>query len=365
MDNDLLQEFIAESREHLENIEADLLAIEKAGANAPDTLVNKVFRAAHSIKGGSGFFGLTHIKELAHKAENVLDLMRSRQLAPNAEITTILLGAFDKLRELINDTEASKNADTAPQLEALEGIIANTVKGKTAPTKATPPTTAVPTPAPMVEIAPPTLPTPPPPIVTEPANTAPVPVMDTDRPADAKTGEERAVTETAGPQVEGTLRVSVSLLESLMNLAGELVLSRNQLREALSKNDTRTLLASSQRINLVTSELQDAIVQTRMQPIGNVFNRFPRVVRDLAKTLGKEVHLDIKGKDVGLDKTLIEGLVDPLTHMVRNSVDHGVETPDVRARAGKKRMGTIHLDARHEAGQVVIEIADDGKGIDP
>ena len=164
---------------------------------------------------------------------------------------------------------------------------------------------------------------------------------------------------------DSTLRVDVELLETLMNLAGELVLSRNQLREAVAQNDRRSLVVSAQRINLVTSELQDAIMQTRMQPIGNVFGKFPRVVRDIARTVHKDIQLDIRGKDVEMDKSLIEGLSDPLTHMVRNAADHGIELPEERIRRGKRPSGTIRLEARHEAGQVVVEIADDGKGLDP
>ncbi len=150
-----------------------------------------------------------------------------------------------------------------------------------------------------------------------------------------------------------------------MNLAGELVLSRNQLREAVAQNNHRALVASSQRINLVTSELQDAIVQTRMQPIGNVFAKFPRVVRDIARATNKDISLDIQGKEVELDKSLIEGLSDPLTHMVRNAADHGIESQEKRILAGKRPAGTLRLNARHEAGLVVVEIADDGAGLDP
>jgi len=162
---------------------------------------------------------------------------------------------------------------------------------------------------------------------------------------------------------EASLRVNVGVLETLMNLAGELVLSRNQLIEAIAREDLRAIGASGQRINLVTSELQDAIMLTRMQPIGGIFGKFPRVVRDLAKELGKEIELEMEGKDVEMDKTIIEGLSDPLTHMVRNAVDHGIESPAARRQAGKKATGTVHLKAYHTAGQVVIEISDDGKGI--
>ena len=141
------------------------------------------------------------------------------------------------------------------------------------------------------------------------------------------------------PPVEETIRVNVGVLEQLMNLAGELVLGRNQLRASIAQKNSRALAAADQRINQITSELQDVIMQTRLQPIGNVFGKFPRVVRDLAATLKKEIQLDIKGKDVALDKSLIEALSDPLTHMVRNAVDHGVESPDERRRmpARKRR----------------------------
>jgi len=160
------------------------------------------------------------------------------------------------------------------------------------------------------------------------------------------------------------LRVNVSLLEDLMNLAGELVLSRNQLMQTISSGAIHQIEVAGQRIDLVTSEIQETIMLTRMQPVGNIFNKFPRVVRDLARNLGKEIDLRLEGNDVELDKTIIEGLGDPLTHLVRNSADHGIEMPDVRAATGKPAMGTIVLKAYHEAGQVIIEIVDDGGGLD-
>ena len=169
---------------------------------------------------------------------------------------------------------------------------------------------------------------------------------------------------SAPPVAEDTLRVNVGLLDTLMNLAGELVLSRNQFQAAIVQNNHRLLNSAGQRLSQVTSEIQDAIMRTRLQPIENVFSKLPRVVRDLSNNLGKEVKLDIRGKEVALDRSLVEGLSDPLTHMVRNAIDHGIERPDERKRAGKDRTGTLYVEARHEAGQVVIEIADDGKGID-
>ncbi|MFN2343412.1 MAG: chemotaxis protein CheW, partial [Desulfonatronovibrio sp.] len=174
---------------------------------------------------------------------------------------------------------------------------------------------------------------------------------------------EAAPAKSQASAVPESLRVHVSLLENLMNLAGELVLSRNQLVQAISTDDERSVGLAGQRIDLVTSELQEAIMLTRMQSVANIFNKFPRVVRDLSQDLGKDIDLVLEGKDVELDKTIIEGLSDPLTHLVRNSADHGIETPDVRIAAGKKPQGQIILKAFHAAGQVNIEILDDGKGI--
>jgi two-component system, chemotaxis family, sensor kinase CheA len=473
IDDNILKEFVAEAREHLATIETDLLAIEEAGAEIDEDRVNKVFRAAHSIKGASGFFGLEKIKVLAHKAETVLDLIRSRKLAPNSEITNLLLGAFDKLREMVNDPARSEASDTQPFLiglvelaqsvhadahpERIGTIVSMTgtelpvvlqvpsapsgidrglgekcyvyqvqvdlfadveqrgrtliefirdlsgageilscqVDGDSSGSLESPggrklPTEIVfssprmldPSAAPFFlsarEVKLVSIPS----QVEERGYSAPIPqpsvsaapdpasVPTVSRPpktpsSTTATQSPPAAKDKDGSAADGTLRVSVGLLESLMNLAGELVLSRNQLRAVLNQSQLRGVQASFQRINLVTSELQDAIMQTRMQSIGNVFAKFPRVVRDMSKSLKKDIQLDIRGKDVGLDKSLIEGLSDPLTHMVRNAVDHGIESAEDRVRVGKRPSGNLRIEARHEAGQVVLEIADDGKGIDP
>ena len=477
MDDDLLQEFVNESREHLATIEADLLTIEEGGANVDSDLVNKVFRAAHSIKGGSGFFGLQKVKELAHKAETVLDLLRSKKMTPNAEITNILLAAFDRLREMINNPTESAATDIGDLVASLTALASSYLSPEQKPSltqnvalKAPGEKLSVAVPQDVFErakraaqyvycidydllhdieqqgknilhifrdleatgeildcaldfeaagtldgpignrlplrlvfatvlepamadsiffVAPERIkllyspsgagtvqgqssPQEAPASVAASAPVTPVtpPVKDVEPVAEAKPASVAPPAPAARPAhqeaaADDTLRVNVKLLETLMNLTGELVLSRNQLRSAIGQNNMRALAMADQRLNLVTSELQEAVMRTRLQPIGNVFGKFPRVVRDMAAALGKEIQLDIEGKDVALDRSLIEGLSDPLTHMVRNSVDHGVETPDERVKAGKKRLGTVRIEARHEAGQVVVEIADDGKGIDP
>lgn len=358
MNDDLLNDFVNDSREHLTNIEADLLSIEEGGADIDEQRVNKVFRAAHSIKGGGGFFGLSKVKELAHRAETVLDLLRSRKMAPNAEVTNILLAAFDKLREMINDAAGSQQADIADLVISLTDLAAS---GPTPDLKAVIKTPFTPDPPPIPDQV--ALPAGPPPTLHPSVLSPPLMEMPAEKPSAPSLGLIQAADVPA--PAEETLRVHVGLLETLMNLAGELVLSRNQLRAAVAQNNPQTLSAAEQRISQVTTELQTVITQTRLQPIGNVFARFPRVVRDLARTLGKEIDLDIQGKEVALDRSLIEGLTDPLTHMVRNAVDHGLETADERIRVGKNPVGLLRIEARHEAGQVVVEIADNGKGIDP
>jgi len=370
-DDEILQGFIEESLEHLADIETDLLAIEKAGANINENLVNKVFRAAHSIKGGAGFMGLTVIQELSHAMENILGMIRSRKLIPNPEIVNILLQGSDKLEFMINNIQTSNDEDITEHLIPLNAIAegnviqaapsqpvpepaaeevvvsepaSSTPETQEEPVQQAAPAPVAPKPEPVVPSAPQTIapPSPPSPLQLETASTAPSPP----------------------PKADTSLRVHVSLLDSLMTLAGELVLSRNQLLQTIGTNDLRNAEAVGQRIDLITSELQEAIMLTRMQPIGNVFSKFPRVVRDLSKQLNKNIELTIVGNEVEMDKTIIESINDPLTHLIRNSVDHGVEMPADRKRVGKPEKGIIVLKAYHEAGQVVIQISDDGKGLD-
>ncbi|MGB3212361.1 MAG: chemotaxis protein CheW [Desulforhopalus sp.] len=386
-DDEILQGFIEESLEHLADIENDLLAIEEGGSNIDEDLVNKVFRAAHSIKGGAGFMGLTTIQELSHAAENVLGMIRSKKLIPTPEIVNILLIASDQLQSLIEDVQNSNKVDISshitplnaiadgtfsqPPAEPEEASTAEVVKPAAAQPKETetiePPLTLEEESDPVLqEVA----------VEEPPEQFEPETVEEVDFVAPS-TRQVASVSPQAGPdsaaskdqqtppaKAEASLRVHVSLLDSLMNLAGELVLSRNQLLQTIGSDDLRNAEAVGQRIDLITSELQEAIMLTRMQPIGNVFNKFPRVVRDLSKKLNKTIDLTIVGKDVELDKTIIEAINDPLTHLVRNSVDHGIEMPVERKKMGKAETGLVILKAYHEAGQVVIEISDDGKGLD-
>ena len=394
-DDEILQGFIEESLEHLADIENDLLAVEEGGADIDEDLVNKVFRAAHSIKGGAGFMGLTKIQELSHSMENVLGLIRSKKLIPTPEIVNVLLLASDQLQKMIEDVQNSNEANIESHLVPLNAIFDGKFSqpdSSPAPSEpstmqeAPPEAEATPKSSPAEESEPAFEPEP----ITEDQGSAELAfddILDEQHPVETEEiidtnidiPQETVVPEAAAPpsspsivqkdtspppKVETSIRVHVSLLDSLMTLAGELVLSRNQLLQTIGSEDYRNAEAVGQRIDLITSELQEAIMLTRMQPIGNVFNKFPRVVRDLSKKLGKKIDLNIVGKDVELDKTIIEAINDPLTHLVRNSVDHGIEPPDERRNKGKQESGVVILKAFHEAGQVVIEISDDGKGID-
>ncbi|WP_448873340.1 chemotaxis protein CheW [Desulfobulbus propionicus] len=373
-DDEILQGFIEESLEHLADIENDLLAIEERGADIDVELVNKVFRAAHSIKGGAGFMGLNVIQDLAHAAENVLGLIRSEKLVPNPDIINVLLLAADELQHLIEDVANSNSVDISSHTAALNAIFeggeAPASVPRTSQEKIVSETDASIEAQHEAPITEPLFSAPPPEEPIEEITVEEEGVLDQeidqteDSVAESGRGTRARGSSSTPQKTDTSIRVTVSLLDQLMNLAGELVLSRNQLLQTITSGDVRNAEAVGQRIDLVTSELQEAIMLTRMQPIGNVFNKFPRVVRDLSKKLGKQIDLTIVGKDVELDKTIIEAINDPLTHLVRNSVDHGIESPEERIAKSKDVCGLIVLKAYHAAGQVVIEISDDGKGLD-
>ena len=373
-DREIIVEFVTESREHLADVENQLLAIEAAGAQADPELVNTVFRSVHSIKGAAGFLGFSTVGQLAHDLENVLNLVRNRQLVPDTTVTNTLLRSADKLRAMIDDIDHSNGVDVSEHLDALQRIVARLLSEE----------------LPAVRTQP------------EPgdkqedrdgqnektnsngssqqsdASMEGISVNNHDLTAPAFSSHPDAVMEgsdtschPATPAAPGTahgessIRVGVNILDRLMNLAGELVLARNQLIQTAATGDQSAWGHVSARVNQVTSELQETIMQTRLQPIGTVFGRFPRVVRDLSNTLAKQCQLTVEGQEVELDKSIIEAISDPLTHLIRNSVDHGIERPEVRSKAGKSPTGTVALRAFHQAGKVGIEIRDDGRGIDP
>lgn len=355
-DPELVKEFVVESNEHLADIESQLLDIEAGGASIDVDLVNTVFRAVHSIKGAAGFMGFRSIQNLAHTLENVLNLMRERALVPTSEIMDLMLRAADLLRSMINDIDNSNDIDVSQLVCSLERIAAGKSPGSDSPLPEAKQTNTA--------------------EETEEAEAKAL--GKSDEAADGSRQPEAPAAPPAAPAVaqettapahstpgETSIRVSVDVLDNLMNLAGELVLGRNQLVQTVNSDERVGLEGVATSLDQITSELQEAIMKTRMQPIGNVFNKFTRVVRDLSNKLGKQCNLQVEGKDVEVDKTIIEAIGDPLTHLVRNSVDHGIEMPKDRQTNHKPPAGTLHLRAYHQSGKVRIEIADDGKGIDP
>ncbi|MEM1187798.1 MAG: chemotaxis protein CheW [Pseudomonadota bacterium] len=393
LDDEVVALYVEEALEHLDGIEDVLLEIESGGANADPDLVNKVFRGIHSVKGGAGFFGLDNIKDLGHDMENVLNMIRNKELVPTPEIVSVLLASADLLQQMFDDLAGSNERDISESIQALRAISEGGAADAPAAEAEQPAPEAVaeepveeaPTPAAEEDPEPDTAsaeadtqtaeatepePKAPPEAKPKPAPAAPAPAPAPARAEPAASAPTGEVAEPGGDAKRGTtpeskLRVSVKLLDQLMTLAGELVLTRNQMSLAINSSDTMHVQQASQRLDQITSELQEAIVSTRMQPVGVVFSKFRRVVRDMAKQLDKKINLEIEGEEVELDKTIIEGLSDPLTHLVRNGVDHGIEMPDVRAASGKSEEATLNLRAFHEAGQVIIEVADDGRGVDP
>ena len=373
--DDIVKEFLVESHENLNQLDQDLVALEK-DPRSPE-LLGSIFRTIHTIKGISGFLGFSKLEAVAHCGENLLSKLRDHELVLNADITSGLLTMVDAVRRMLASIEADGNDGEEPYDSLIEFLAKLENAGDSAPD-------AVVAPIPQsqrTEPHPDDLEA----SVEHPAdgsgNASSSHPGREDRNDGAKPSatneavatEESARTAEQGPSaqveaaasgaLETNIRVNVSLLDRLMNLVGELVLARNQILQFSARQDG-AFLSTSQRLNLITTELQEGIMKTRMQPIGNVWNKFPRLVRDLALTCGKQVRIDMEGEDTELDKTLIEAIRDPLTHIVRNAIDHGIEAPAVRVDAGKPAEGRLFLRAFHESGQVNIEISDDGAGID-
>jgi two-component system chemotaxis sensor kinase CheA len=352
--SDAVREFLIECYENLDQMDRDLLALEQDPSCTP--LIRGIFRTVHTIKGGAGFLGLTALERLAHTAEGVLGKIRDGSLPLTHALSTVLLQAVDKFREGLQRLETTGNdigfdpADCIAQLSAAQQ--------ESAVTSGVGPVLAV--------TKPPVAPTPPAPVLPPVATKQSAATI-------AQPTEERAakfagdLTVDAGCEKasigDSTIRVDVALLDKLMTRVGELVLARNQILQHVSRLDDGDLISTTQRLNLITTELQEGVMKTRMQPIGNVWAKFPRVVRDLSSQLGKQVRIELAGKETELDKTIVEAIKDPLTHLIRNSIDHGIERPEVRIANGKHPEGRLQLSAYHEGGQVNIEICDDGAGL--
>jgi len=465
---DLLSDFVLESREHLEAVEPGLLQIEENLDSYSQETINEVFRAIHSLKGSAAFFGFNNIKSLAHVMENLLMKVRDKETSLDSAQIDVLIKGTDKLCIMIDDLHESENIDVSEIQSILQKYLEGNPQRGIETEKETEPSLPESLDAiasldsetnpNMAEIDKlllkgnklytvrfslsrhiyqqgkktddikellasigtvlncdhdlDSLPPPGDPkaeeivigftvatvlqkdylvegLEIEPNRIQQVEkeeltsiLQKSEESEENDTGEKAFEVESTGksegrvssaksdvsnPDVVETLRVPVPILNKLMDLAGELVLNRNQLKQLTEFNSSEItgLGPIMQSIDIVTSELQATIMNARLQPVGVLFNKFPRVVRDLAHQLNKEIDLDIRGKDVDMDKSIIETLSDPLTHLVRNSVDHGVELPEERVKRGKPRKGVVTLNAYHKSGQVFIDISDDGGGIDP
>jgi len=444
---ELLEEFVADAKEHLDTIEDDLLALEKKKDNPDREIVDRVFRAVHSVKGAAGFFGLTHISELAHVMETLLSMIRAGEIRPESRFIDALLAGADYLGILLDDADHSNEMDIADIHNRLSTILAQElspeVRAEMAESvklsdaagtetgfdisaftlKNIPAAAAIyvlkynlteldlsgrrpmrliqdlldaghiidakislcsddlrmglPDEPLMYDVL----------YATEMEQEKigrklgvaeefliPVPKMNGktqnhdshERETSASDTEtERLVSLIAGGEPSDTVRIHVDILDRLIMLVGELVLIRNRkLLTADSSPDPQSS-AIAKRLNAITADLQERIMRIRMQPLDNVFGRFPRIVRDLGQKLGKKIQISISGGDADLDKTILESLIDPLTHLIRNACDHGIESPAERIQAGKPERGTVKLGAWHDAGQIHVEIQDDGRGISP
>ena len=448
-DDEILQDFLVEAGEILEQLGGQLVDLENNGDDSD--LLNAVFRGFHTIKGGAGFLNLEPLVQLCHRAEDIFNALRNGERSVDAQLMDIILPVLDSLNDMFDSLKAGEfpqDADPA-QLQALDALL----HGEAAAPAAAPVAEAAPeadvtddefeamleaankpesvpavdanasdeitddefealldnlhgkgnfgavdgaaSEAPKAEAPTPAASTnsdmitddefealldqlhgdkapvgageaeaesaAPPPVAAKPEKTAPAPAAE--KPAEKKPAA-KPVTRDVAPQAETSVRVDTKRLDDIMNLVGELVLVRNRLSTLQSTVENEHISSAVANLDVVTADLQNSVMKTRMQPIKKVFGRFPRVVRDLARSLNKEIVLEMEGEDTDLDKNLVEALADPLVHLVRNSVDHGIEMPDDREAVGKSRAGTVLLKASQEGDHIELTITDDGAGMD-
>ena len=366
--DDLLSEFLTETSENLSVLDLELVRLEQ-NPNDPELLGN-IFRLVHTIKGTCGFLGLPRLESVAHAGENVLGKVRDGVLVVTPEAVSLVLEALDRIKMLLSTlekTEAEPEGDDKELIARLNALAdsADGAKKAPEPAQAQSAEPAPDAPAAAVEAA-----------VAEtevamqaPPAPAPQAEPEAEVHAEAPAPKPKQETAPAGGETKDSavaahsIRVNVDLLENLMTMVSELVLTRNQLLQILRNQKDSDFGTPLQRLNHITSELQEGVMKTRMQPIGNAWAKLPRLVRDLALELDKKIDLEMLGADTELDRQVLELIKDPLTHMVRNSADHGIEIPKIRKAAGKPEAGKITLNAYHEGGHIIIEIKDNGAGL--
>jgi two-component system, chemotaxis family, sensor kinase CheA len=390
--DDLLREFLTETNESLDVVDVELVRFEQDPNNAK--ILDNIFRLVHTIKGTCGFLGLPRLEALAHAAETVMGKFRDGTPV-TGDAVTLILSTIDRIKEILGELEASEqepegaDRDLIDKLEHLALHGPDQAAAAPLPAVAAPPLAAVepaakpPAPQTVGSLIEQTLERPLRPgevpldelerafretksetPVVKPAAAAEPAARAAARPAERRPAKDRDDDDKIDSKVASqSIRVNVETLENLMTMVSELVLTRNQLLEIARRNEDSEFKVPLQRLSNVTAELQEGVMKTRMQPIGNAWQKLPRVVRDLATELGKEIELEMHGAETELDRQVLELIKDPLTHMVRNSADHGLETPEQRRTANKPEKGTIRLSAFHEGGHIIIEIADNGRGL--
>jgi two-component system chemotaxis sensor kinase CheA len=386
-DQELLEGFLTETTELLEKLDDDLVTLEKS-SDDPD-LLNRIFRSIHTVKGASSFLGFELLVKVTHKTEDVLNRLRKGELTVSPEIMDVILEAVDLVKVLVNDIkggdiqerEVDGTIEKLIPLLSASAVVAQPVdpspaetapsdkktakaegKGKKKKSEKADAAATVPEPS---DTATSQEPQPVPSQVEAKEATAMVPSKQPVKAVETKGGEDLSD--------NTTVRVDVKRLDDLMNQVGELVLERNRMIQLNSNYQGEISLDSfpedfsklTKRLNFVTSELQMQVLKMRMIPVEKVFKKFPRIVRNLARDLGKEVDLQLMGEETELDRSVVDEIGDPLIHLIRNAMDHGLETPDERLAAGKPRCGNLLLAAAHEGNQIIISIKDDGKGLDP
>ena len=411
--DDLLREFLTETSESLDTVDNQLVRFEQDPSDAK--ILDNIFRLVHTIKGTCGFLGLPRLEALAHAGETLMGKFRDG-MPVKAEAVTLILSSIDRIKEILAGLEATETEPEGTDEDLIEKLHAMAEGGhhaeaEPAPAPAPVPVVAAPPVQPAMtagtlvdqvlerplrpgevslddlerafretetEAAPAPKPAPAP--VAKQA--APAPAAKPAAPAEAKEVAKEAAKEAAKAKparkaaavadtdvqeadkiANQSIRVNVDTLEHLMTMVSELVLTRNQLLEISRRNEDTEFKVPLQRLSNVTAELQEGVMKTRMQPIGNAWQKLPRIVRDLSGELGKQIELEMHGADTELDRQVLDLIKDPLTHMVRNSADHGLETPAERLASGKGEQGTIRLSAYHEGGHIIICIADNGRGL--
>jgi two-component system chemotaxis sensor kinase CheA len=384
--DDLLREFLTETNESLDTVDNQLVRFEQDPNNAK--ILDNIFRLVHTIKGTCGFLGLPRLEALAHAAETLMGKFRDG-MPVTGEAVTLILSTIDRIKEILGQleaTEAEPEGADVDLIDALHHMVEQGMAAMTAPAPeaaAAKPVTAGAAVAQTLERelrpgevsldelerafretemeipAPPLAP------IEQAAPKAEAPKPAAAKPAAAKPRKPVIENETSeGDKIANqSIRVNVDTLEHLMTMVSELVLTRNQLLEISRRNEDSEFKVPLQRLSNVTAELQEGVMKTRMQPIGNAWQKLPRIVRDLSSELGKQIELEMHGADTELDRQVLDLIKDPLTHMVRNSADHGLESTADRVAAGKPEQGTIRVSAYHEGGHIIICIADNGRGL--